>query len=333
MPKSLTRSAIYSLLCCVLLFLTGCERKGSRLKKQEKPNPLVAKKVKSVSGASLASKHKALYRSARITLAEANKILGGFQYQADISYRTKRKEQRIQFSEKYSIKQQAAGPFHVHIKNNKDKGLDVIWSGSALYYRARHRDYRITSKEVYDAHRWQKRGFGRWRALVGIFGPYIQLSENGSTSHLGRSCVRYRLNFRDTPLKKVKAKEGTAWSGKVPNHTRGNARNLPRRPTSLKGEIWVDDSSGLVLKVRFEGRYSVGDKSKEGASIYTKLKAGFVSKGDPTFALPKKVLTVAMGKAPLDPFAHKKPAYLLPPPDNKKKKRRRRRKKRKRKKR
>lgn len=299
------------------LLLVGCKRKKVDLTESKPPNPLVAKKIDKVPGHTLAQDRKALYRSAQVSFAQANKILGGFVYKAKASYAYTRGGQKVDLNETYTMSQHADGPFRAVLQNNKQKGYEVIWTGKALYWRGRHRPFRLTSRDVAQALRWQQRGTGRWRALLGIFGRHLTLTEQGACGVLNRTCRKYALAFVQTPGPKVAQASGTAWKGALPDKTRGNAAGQNRTPTNARGTLWIDRQTGLVLKVRFRGSYTVGD-GKEKMSAKVRLRAGFTRIGGPVIERPSKVVTIKREPEPLDAFGHKKPFFLQPPPSEKK---------------
>lgn len=313
--------------------ITGCERSGKRVKMSKPPNPLVTARNQPVKGDRLSGSRDALVRSAQLTVSDAVATLGGFVYQANATYRYKRGTKSLKLVQTYRLEQRKNGVFRSHVtskgKQGK-KGYEVIWLNQALYQRERLRPFRIISKEVKEAHRWQRRGYGRWRSIVGLFGPRLALSQNGSGQHLQRNTTRYSIALHRTPQPIKLPKYGTAWDGPVPNSTRGSAAKYKRTLRQASGTVEVDQKSGLVLKVNFKGSYQIGE-GKDTTIANITLNASFVSTGDPDINVPKQVTSIKREPDPLDPFQGKMaPSYMLPPPslDDKKKKRRRRRRKR-----
>lgn len=312
----------------LLLGTAGCDRSGSKLQESKAPNPMVARSIKRVSTSDLTNDQKSLYRSANLGPAEANAILGGFSFQASSTIAIKRGKQSLRLRENYKLKQQKSGVFLAKMSNSRGKGYEAIWSGKQLFYRPNVRDFRVVSQEADEARRWQVRGIGRWRAVVELFGGHLRLNSEGSGNLLGRSVNEYSIRFRQgaTPLsqqeREARLKQGTAWAGAIPDHTRGAAAGKARQPSAAKGRVWIDQETGLVLKVRFSGRYLVG--AKPSAVVSVKLKASFTSRSNPTVEMPTKVLKIVKEPTPLDPFAVKKPVYFQPPPEERGKKKRRR---------
>lgn len=311
------------LLACAVFFVvsTACDRTGSKLQEKAPPNPLIAKKNKPVQGASLAAKKKLLYKSASFQLSDAANWLGGFRFQATSVYRFKRRSKVLRLKETYKISQRTSGDFRTYLKNSKGRGYEVVWAEHKLYVRFFPKAFRMMSKDIHHAYRWQRRGYGQWRALVGLFGPHMVLKSEGAVSLLSRSCIRYRIGFSSTPDSSRFEKEGSAWGGVVPNRTRGAASKLPRVPKSGKGRLWIDQQTGLVMKVVFEGSYKIGGK----ATAKVSLKAAFVSRGNPNIVIPTKVLRLKREPDALNPFAHRKPSYFQDPPQKRKKRKKRRR--------
>ncbi len=310
------------LLSFALLSLTACERKGKIIQESAPPNPLIASKAPELGGHLLASHRDIFYKSAQITVPQANKILGGFTYKAHAIYKMTRKGKQLVLIEHYKLKQRTDGSFHASVVNNHQKGYDAIWNGKALYWRNYHREYRITSHDIRIARRWQALGFGRWRSFVAIFGPHIVLEEKGACQHIGRDCRRYAIRFTQKAQGSYPRRKGTAWAGPLSGHTRGRAEKHHRQPLDARGSLWVDRKSGLVLKVNFDGTYRV-KLQPHSMTAKLHLAAEFTGQGNPVISIPKKIIVIKREADPLDPFQRKKPFFLLDPPDKKKKKKRR----------
>ena len=307
------------LLGLLIPFGMGCQRKGKIIQETAPPNPLVASKLPNIQGHLLASNRSIFYRSARLSVPEANTILQGFTYKATASYQMINKNRHLNLIEHYTLLQRNDGSFHAKIRNNHKKGYDAIWTGKNLYWRGLYRPYRVTSHNIRIARRWQALGFGRWRSFVAIFGSHIILSEKGACQQIGRDCRRYKINFSEQTIGKIPKQKGTAWSGPLSGHTRGLAQKYKREPLSAKGTLWVDRRSGLVLKIKFQGRYRIKAKSNN-TLAKVQLAAAFIQSGNPVVKPPTKITKIIREPEPLDAFRRKRPFFLLQPPKKKKKK-------------
>ncbi len=299
---------------CVLFvpLLVGCRKGSPELGAKEAPNPLVAKQVAGISGTQIARNAAEMLKGASIDPAVINKAMGGFVYQASSSYASTRKTRTVKFNEKVKLTQHPEGPFHILVNNDQQKSAEVIWHTEKLYWRGKGRPFRVTSEDVEMARRWQIRSYGQWRALVAIFGESIQLEDQGEEQVAGRTCRAYRITLRSvTDASLPEIPEGTAWSGKLPEHTRGKAANKPRLPSQASGTLCADTQLGFPLKVKFQGRYRVG---KDEADIAVTLDASFSRASSEEIKPPKTVVTVSREPDPLDAFAKKKPTFFLEPP-------------------
>jgi len=329
-PQRLRRLLELLVAGCVLTLvggLWGCERSGQRVKMDKPPNPLTTQRHKPVSGDKLAASRKALVLAAQRNGADAAPTLGGYTYNANATYSYKKADRTVVLKEKFTLEQRADGAFRIRLTNNRNKGYEVRWVGDALYQKERYRPFREISREVAVASRWQRRGFGRWRAMVGLFGKQLVLSKIGTAQHLQRTCVRYRITLGDEAQKLSGLPSGSAWEGPVPNSTRGAAARLQRTLLSAKGRVWIDQRSGIALKVDFTGSYRLG-KGKQKTLARITLRASFASLGDPKIKAPAKVVAIKREPDPKDPFAgNDKPGFFQNPPDprNAKKKRSKRR--------
>lgn len=305
-------SAPTLLVCLAFFALIGCRKKSPNLGAKEAPNPLVAKKLSGVSGAQVGRNAAMLMQGASVDPAVINKAMGGFVYEAKATYASTRKQRTVKFGEKVKIQQHPSGHLHILITNDQQKSAEVIWHNEKLYWRGKGRPFRITSDNVDDARRWQLKSYGRWRALVEIFGESIQLEDQGEEQVAGRSCRKYSISLRsmtDTSLQKLP--EGTAWAGRLPEHTRGKAANKQRQPSQASGTICADLELGFPLKIKFRGAYRVGNKE---ASVAVTLDASFLRSGAETIKPPAKIVTVSRETEPLDAFGKKKPSFFQEPP-------------------
>lgn len=296
----------------LLSYLAGCRKGSPELGAKEAPNPLVAKQLTGISGTQVARNAAEMLKGASVDPAVINKAMGGFVYQATSSYSSTRKSRTVKFSEKVHITQHPEGPFHLLMNNDQQKSAEVIWHAEKLYWRGKGRPFRVTSEDVEMARRWQVRSHGQWRALVAIFGESIQLEDQGEEQVAGRTCRAYRITLRSvTDASLPEIPEGTAWSGKLPEHTRGKAANKPRLPSQASGTLCADLQLGFPLKIKFQGRYRVG---KDEADVVVTLDASFSLASSEPIKPPKAVVTVSREPEPLDAFAKKKPTFFLEPP-------------------
>lgn len=302
------------LFCLLLLASTACKRmSSSSLQETDAPNPLIADKAPTLEASSLSQTSEALFRSASLTLADAAKLLGSFEYKADASYLYTRKDRSISLKEKVQIFQRPDGAFRSLVENDQQKATEILWTGKELFWRGKGRPWRSISRDVQQAWRWQRQSYGRWRAIVGIFGPALRLEADGSDTIVGQDCVKFRVSLRSQMDSKPPVIRGGLWDGPAPKETRGLAAKEERTPQTAQGTLWVGRSSGLVLQVHFKGRYQIG----EGASGEVSLKAGFTKRDTDPISAPKDIATIAREPDPIDPFGRKPPFFLQPPPSPK----------------
>lgn len=310
--------------------LIACERGGKKVKIGKPPNPLVTQRQAPVKGSTIDTNKQAMVRSANIKVADIVAQMGGFTYSAKATYTYQHGKKTVRLVRTYRLQQHSDGSFRVRLNNSKDQGYEALWDGQKLYTRNRYRPFRVVSTEVAIAHRWQRKGYGRWRAILGLFGKRLALSQAGTSSVAGRTCVAYTvaLHQQEQPIKLPK--QGTAWDGPVPDHTRGNASKMDRTLLNAEGKVWFDQIGGFVCQIDFKGKYKFGN-GKQSAIANIAVTSRLVSVGDPAIKAPTKVAKITGEKDPLDPFAGANaPSYMQPPPsrDDKKKKRRRKRKRR-----
>ncbi len=297
------------------LFFSSCERGKNRLEERPIPNPLIRESPQFVRGDSLAGNFSNLLKSARLVAADAGKILKAFVFSGEADYSYRKGEKEIVLKEKFSLRQNSKGEYHFLLQNNRDKGVEVIWTGGNLYFRWRYRPFRIVSKNPDDAAKWQKLAVGRWRAAVELFGPSLMLAQVRTAQYIGREAVVYQIALSKAPADSgEKLPLGTAWEGPVGDVGRGDASKLPRIPLSASGQVWVDLETGLPLKVRFTGRYKIG-RGKSSALAEMKLNLRYKPLSQQTIDPPKEIANISQAQDPLDPFAgRKKPFFLLAPP-------------------
>jgi hypothetical protein len=302
---------------CLALSLTACKRGTATLENKTTDNPLIAKEAKGIAVEQIAQSAKALMQSASLDPAVINKAMNGFTYKAASTYRAKRTEQKLALKEETRLAQLPDGSFHLTIQNDQQQAIDVLWVSEKLYWRGKGRPYRVIAEQPDAARRWQLRGYGQWRALVAIFGEAIRLHAKEDKQIAGRSCRVYGVALRSmTDPSLGNLPEGTAWQGKLPEHTRGGAADKPRVPNEAKGELCVDTALGFPLQIQFQGAYTVG---KDEATVSVSLTAAFEPAPSNALQIPQKLVTIAQEPEPIDAFAKKKPFFFQPPPPRKEK--------------
>ncbi|MEM1008268.1 MAG: hypothetical protein AAGJ35_04630 [Myxococcota bacterium] len=316
----------YWWLCLVGLGFLGCKKPLPKLKATAQSNALVAPALPKndqggffsgktrrafYPGAEVTQNAASLWVSSAMSAATINRILGGFVYKAVATYKGKRRGRRVLLKETSSLSQTLKGPFRYHTRNQRQKEVEVRWVNNALYWKGKGRPFRIVAHDPDDALRWQQRAYGHWRSLVVIFGEAIRFRTQGQKQIAGRPCLAYNITLRKTTDPSLgKVPEGTAWAGKLPEHTRGNAAKKDRLPNAAKGNVCFDKTYGFPLEVDFHGSYRIA-RSK--AEINLTLRTEFLRAGAPSVSVPPKSVVLKRAPEPMDAFAQK-PSFLQPPP-------------------
>jgi hypothetical protein len=212
---------------------------------------------------------------------DAARRLGSFEWAAAVEWTVARNgddAQRVRVAERHRLLQAASGEFEVEAENDpgfgpgSETGKHVVYAGGTTYARALPAAFRERPTDRgRDARRFREESFGAGRSLVALFGPSLRVEPAGEATLLGRRAHRYRLSLakgeRAAAVPAAAAPPGST----DPDTARRQAFLAGRDPASAEGELIVDAATGVPLRLRLAGAFTVRDA--EGVTADVELLA------------------------------------------------------------
>jgi hypothetical protein len=282
----------------------GCTEKGEKPAKRrifspEDPPKVVASALEKLEADKLDGNPNSARRVVQMGAAETTERIGPYQFKASTRFHWTAGSKSIQLSENRVL---IAGPggvngdFQGQIENSEDQGLEVVRVGGAVYARNRYGKFRQRQRDRGMAEREREEIFGALRGYDVLFLGRLKLSSNGATKYQGRPAWKYMVGLAPEgnrteqlgQLPPLPLPKG----GMDPSTARRSAFWDARQPKSLKGEVTVDQKTGVVLQARLDGRMIVPPaRENPGAELQLALESALTDIGvDPALKPPKDFL-------------------------------------------
>jgi hypothetical protein len=170
---------------------------------------------------------------------------------------------RVHIAEHHSLRQAATGEFQLDAEVDPGQGpgsiagKHVIYTGGVTFAHAEHAPFRARPTDHgRDARRFRDESFQLARSLAELYGPALELMPEGETTVLGRAARRYRVALAKAPAPSPPAARTAAPD---PDSARHFAFLDGKLPSSVDGELDVDAQTGVPLRVRLAGAFTVKD--------------------------------------------------------------------------
>jgi hypothetical protein len=201
---------------------------------------------------------------------EAARRLGSFEWggtagftvttQADASA-------RVHASERHRVRQSVDGAFEADAEIDEGRGpggetgKHVLFTGGLTWARAQYAPWRERPTDHgRDARRFRDESFAMAGDLARLFGPALQLTPAGEVQLLGRSARRYTVSLSHEGPASAAPDARTFATGGPDEETRRHLAFLDGRvPVAAGGELLLDTATGVPLRARLSGAFSVKD--------------------------------------------------------------------------
>jgi hypothetical protein len=188
------------------------------------------------------------------------------------------------------------GDFHGVLENSRDQGLEVMRVAGKVYARNRYGVFRQRLRDRGMAERTRAELTGAIRDMDELFRDRMHLAPQGTVTYEGRTAWSYSVtlapegNTGTQPV--VLPALATPKGGRDDTTRRRLAFFEHRVPQSLSGEVLVDATTSVVLKVRLDGRVSVPANDAAGlAELRMVLESAVTEIGkDPKLQAPESFL-------------------------------------------
>ena len=302
----MTRFHKFAAAAVLALATVGCQdpvdkAAKARIFSPEDPPKVVASAAEKLPPEDVAENPRVARRILSMDAAEVTERLGPHTYKATVSYEWSGAQGTIP-SKLTETRTFRAGPggvngdFHGVLDNSRDQGLEVMRVGGQVYARNRYGTFRQRLRDRGMAERTRAELTGAIRDVDSLFRGRLQLSPQGTVTHEGRTAWRYVVALGpegDTGVTPPALPALIEPKGGRDDTTKRRLAFFENRtPKSLSGEVLVDSTTSVVLKVRLDGRITVPANDAGGAAELRLVLDSALSEigQDPQLQSPKDFL-------------------------------------------
>ena len=143
-------------------------------------------------------------------------------------------------------------------------GKEVVYAGGMTYARGRFAPFRERPTDHgRDARRFRDESFTLIGDLARLCGPSLQLTPAGLATHLGRTGRRFTVGLAAAPAAAPPADGRAFGGGGVDPDTRRHLAFLEgRQPLAARGELLLDEATGVLLKGQLSGAFSLREEER-----------------------------------------------------------------------
>jgi hypothetical protein len=152
------------------------------------------------------------------------------------------------------------GDFHARVDNNQDLGLEVIRVAGQVYARNRFGKFRLRLRDRGMAERTREDVVASLREIDALFDRRLKLVPQGTVAFEGRPAFRYEVTLATAVPKELPTALPPllqSRSGVDETTRRRLAFIAAKSPRSMKGEVLVDQATGVVVRAALDGRLEV----------------------------------------------------------------------------
>lgn len=267
--------------------LAGCQSRENeaakeRLSQPEAVDPLIAQSQEALRASALVDDRHVRDRVNRMTFGEVALRLGSLKLVTEGELSFERTDLKVSSKEKVSIVQSDTGDFSVVTQTGDGSEQQLVFANGILFLKNNNGQWRASRDPVGERNELREEGAGIWRSFYDLFAHAITLENRGATTHKGRSAVRYAVKVGNEesealalakgapppPRQKSDDDDEEGDAGPVASERevqqwvseRVRTWRKKARPGGGSGEILVDEQTGVLLKVSFDGRLVVGDQ-------------------------------------------------------------------------
>lgn len=171
------------------------------------------------------------------------------------------------------------GDFHAVLDNSRDYGREIIHTAGWLYLAPRHGKFHRRRPETdQEPLALRDQAVAELGAHLELLATGIDVSLSGDGEHHGRRVRKVSIALSDSPREPAFERHAhRAWRKTI-------------QVTAAKGEIWLDDQTGIPLRAELEGTL---DAQRDGVAIRLVVALSFeVSDFDPGSEGPGEAIAI-----------------------------------------
>jgi len=202
---------------------------------------------------------------------EASRRLGSFEWAGMAGFTVTTQADgtsRVHVAERHRVRQAANGEFEADAEIDEGRGpggeagKHVVFAGGLTYARAQFAPWRERPTDHgRDARRFRDESFTLAGDLARLQGPALVLTPAGTTQLLGREVRRFTVSLAKGATAALAGTDPRQFAtGGADEETRRHLAFLDGRiPVAAGGEVLFDDRTGVPLRARLSGAFSLKD--------------------------------------------------------------------------
>jgi hypothetical protein len=194
-------------------------------------------------------------RILRMPFGEAADRLGSLSFEARSFFVFNRGGEEREQTHIGRLTQDAAGNFYVGIDSGSNQ-VELYLIGESVYVRQEKGHLRRKPRREAGTESWRDLVWSSIQQTLGMFTPRLRFIDPRPENTAGRPAIRYRIALEPEGENGV---ELPPIPPGLPAAPASRWRELGR-PLAATGNLWLDSATGVVLKLRLEGRLEVSDR-------------------------------------------------------------------------
>lgn len=331
----LSRNCVLSLLLlpCVVC---ACQRPENaaakeRLMAPPPPDPIRQRAQERLDAEGLAAPGSERDRVMRMSVGEAGIRLGSFRLATEGELEFSRDDIQVKSAENVKIDLGPEGHFSIHVVTGDEGEQRVAYINDILFLKNNNGRWRASRDPAGEREELLDDSGGIWRSFYDLFSHTLELKKKGRTTFAGRNVIEYTMKLPDerAAAQALGAQEPVLPAAVGPDggvvevdpqvenrrmRDRLSTWRKKAKPAGGRGELRVDEETGVILYVQFTGRLAVGDRAQPGM-LRVSLKHSVSDVGaNLEVTAPKDAIEeIVRKKWPTDPRTPLEKAGLVPP--------------------
>lgn len=200
------------------------------------------------------------------------------------------------------VRQDSQGNFHVLLDTGTSQ-VELYLKGEDVFVREDQGNLRQKARRDVRTDSWTDIAWSSIHQSLTLFAPQLRFGKAERETAVGRPALRYALQL-------VPEGEGIALDPQLA----GGLAPLPvppparwreiKKPLSVTGNIWIDEATGVVLKVKLEGRLEIPDRDVRPTQLLVRYEGAVKDIGKVgVINVPKSVPEYVRTPPPVDPIS------------------------------
>lgn len=216
-------------------------------------------------------------------------------------------------------REDGAGDFAIEVTTGEGNEMRLAYVNDVFFLKNNNGRWRLSRDPQGERNAYRSDALAVWRSFYDLVSHALVVEAAGAGTHAGRPVVKYRLSLPDEGAVAAAAGKDIAPPPEGPDGGPAEeppAERLTRmrdrmskwkeraKPAGGRGELWVDEKTGVATFVNFTGAMVVGD-GPQPARLDVKLDMSFTDIGkDHQVQMPKDAIEeVVRKKMPVHPRA------------------------------